>query len=111
MMIVNIHNYAGKGYTKTVELNQTPEKYLQGVQSAGYDGHDSRFCQVNAWNSGDIKESQKHYEYILGWCESAGYDFSATLNGGLNRLIAKCVGIEDTKKYTQYLNGTANFQF
>ena len=38
MMIVNIHNYAGKGYTKTVELNQTPEKYLQGVQSAGYDG-------------------------------------------------------------------------
>ena len=38
MMIVNLHNYAGKGYTKTVELNQTPEKYLQGVQSAGYDG-------------------------------------------------------------------------
>ena len=38
MMIVNIHNYAGKGYTKTVELNQTPEKYLKGVESAGYDG-------------------------------------------------------------------------
>ena len=38
MMIVNIHNYAGKGYTKTVELNQTPEKYLLGVQSAGYAG-------------------------------------------------------------------------
>ena len=38
MMIVNIHNYAGKGYTKTVELNQTPEKYLKGVQSAGYNG-------------------------------------------------------------------------
>lgn len=38
MMIVNIHNYAGKGYTKTVELNQTPEKYLLGAQSAGYDG-------------------------------------------------------------------------
>lgn len=38
MMIVNIHDYAGKGYTKTVELNQTPEKYLKGVQSAGYDG-------------------------------------------------------------------------
>jgi len=38
MMIVNIHNYAGNGYTKTVELNQTPEKYLLGVQSAGYDG-------------------------------------------------------------------------
>ena len=38
MMIVNIHNYAGQGYTKTVELNQTPEKYLLGVQSAGYDG-------------------------------------------------------------------------
>ena len=26
---------------------------------------------VNAWNSGDIKESQKHYDYILGWCETA----------------------------------------
>lgn len=38
MMIVNIHDYAGQGYTKTVELNQTPEKYLKGVQSAGYDG-------------------------------------------------------------------------
>lgn len=38
MMIINIHDYAGKGYTKTVELNQTPEKYLKGVQSAGYDG-------------------------------------------------------------------------
>ena len=38
MMIVNIHDYAGKGYTKTVELNQTPEKYLKGVQSAGYVG-------------------------------------------------------------------------
>lgn len=38
MMTVNIYNYAGKGYTKTVELNQTPEKYLQGVQSAGYGG-------------------------------------------------------------------------
>ena len=38
MMIVNIHDYAGKGYTKTVELNQTPEKYLLGIQSAGYDG-------------------------------------------------------------------------
>ena len=38
MMIVNIHNYAGKGYTKTVELNQTPEKYLKGVQSTGYAG-------------------------------------------------------------------------
>lgn len=37
-MVVNIHSYAGKGYTKTVELNQTPEKYLKGVQSAGYGG-------------------------------------------------------------------------
>lgn len=38
MMIVNIHNYAGQGYTKTVKLNVSPEKYLQGVQTAGYDG-------------------------------------------------------------------------
>ena len=30
MMVVNIHNYAGKGYTKTVELNQTPEKLYKG---------------------------------------------------------------------------------
>ena len=38
MMIVNIYNYAGKGFTKTIELNQTPEKYLLGIQSVGYDG-------------------------------------------------------------------------
>ena len=68
-------------------------------------------AMVNAWNSGDIKESQKQYEYILGWCESAGYDFSATINGGINRLMAKCVGIEDTKKYTQYISGISNFHF
>ena len=68
-------------------------------------------AMVGAWNSGDIKESQKHYEYILGWCESTGYDFSATINGGIDRLIAKCVGIEDTKKYTQYLSGVSNFHF
>ena len=36
MMIVNIYNYAGKGYTKTVELNQTPEKYLQVVQPSAH---------------------------------------------------------------------------
>ena len=68
-------------------------------------------AMVSAWNSGDIEESQKHYDYILGWCESAGYEFSATINGGINRLLAKCVGIEDTKKYTQYINGTSNFHF
>ena len=68
-------------------------------------------AMVHAWNNGDIKESQKHYDYVLGWCESAGYDFSATINGGINRLLAKCVGIEDTKKYTQYINGTSNFHF
>ena len=38
MMIVNIHNYAGKGYTKTVEINDTPEKYVERVASVGWDG-------------------------------------------------------------------------
>ena len=38
MMIVHIHNYAGKGYDKTVEINASPEKYVERVASVGYDG-------------------------------------------------------------------------
>jgi len=68
-------------------------------------------AMVDAWNRGDTKESQGHYEYILGWCESAGYDFCGTMNGGIDRLIALCVGIEDTKKYTKYLKGISNYDF
>ena len=68
-------------------------------------------AMVDAWNKGDVRASQGHYEYILGWCESAGYDFSATLNAGLDRLMAQCVGIEDTAKYTRYIKGISNFDF
>lgn len=68
-------------------------------------------AMVDAWNKGDIKSSQRQYEYIMGWCESAGYDFSATINAGLDRLISKCVGIEDTAKYTKYIKGISNFDF
>lgn len=68
-------------------------------------------AMVDAWNCGNVKDAQKNYEYVMGWCESAGYDFSATLNTGLDRLIAQCVGIEDTAKYTKYIKGISNFEF
>lgn len=60
---------------------------------------------VDCWNSGNLAECQKHYEYILGFCDSAKYDFTETLNSGLHKLMLKCVGIQDTQKYVKYING------
>ena len=60
---------------------------------------------VDAWTTGNIKESQKNYEYIMGFCESANYDFTETLNKGLSKLMQKCVGVQDTMKYVNYING------
>jgi hypothetical protein len=62
-------------------------------------------AMVNNWAIGDVKESQKNYEYIIGFCESANYDFTETLNIGLHKLMQKCVGIQDTMKYVNYING------
>ena len=62
-------------------------------------------AMVDAWASGNVKESQKNYEYIMGFCESAKYDFTETLNSGLHKLMQNCVGIQDTMKYVNYING------
>lgn len=52
MMIVHIHNYAGKGCTKTVEINASPEKYVERVASVGYDG--SLFDALEKLYKGEI---------------------------------------------------------
>lgn len=62
-------------------------------------------AMVDAWASGDIKECQNNYEFIMGFCESAKYDFNETLNQGLHKLMKNCVGIQDTMKYVNYING------
>ena len=62
-------------------------------------------AMVDAWACGNVKESQKAYEYIIGFCESANYDFTETLNAGLHKLMQKCVGVQDTMKYVNYING------
>lgn len=62
-------------------------------------------AMVDAWNCGNVKEAQKNYEYIMGFCESAKYDFNETLNSGLHKLMQNCVGIQDTMKYVNYING------
>ena len=62
-------------------------------------------AMVDAWAVGDIKEAQKNYKYIMGFCESANYDFTETLNKGLHKLMLNCVGIQDAMKYVNYING------
>lgn len=62
-------------------------------------------AMVDAWNQGDIAQSQKEYEYVMGWCESAGYDFGTTIKDGISLLQSRCVGVQDTAKYNRYLKG------
>lgn len=60
---------------------------------------------VDNWNKGDILASQKDYQYMLGYCESANIDFNNLIEGGIKYLMRQCVGIQDTAKYNNYLKG------
>ena len=58
---------------------------------------------VTLYNEGDIHRSQKCYEYLMGFCESSGIDFSHSLQDAIIILKSKCVGVLDTAKYNNYL--------
>lgn len=61
---------------------------------------------VTAYNEGDVLQSQKCYEYLLGFCESCNIDFTCSLQDAIKILKSKCVGVLDTAKYDNYTKGT-----
>lgn len=60
---------------------------------------------AKAWANGDVRQAQKDYDYIRGFCEGANLDFNNVLIGGLQFLLRQCVGTVDSAIYSGYLNG------
>jgi hypothetical protein len=60
---------------------------------------------AKAWAYGNVPQAQKDYDYIRGFCEGANLDFNNVLNGGLQYLLRRCVGIVDSAIYRGYMNG------
>lgn len=60
---------------------------------------------VTAYNEGGVLQSQKCYEYLMGFCESSGTDFTCSLQDAISILKSQCVGVLDTAIYDKYLRG------
>ena len=60
---------------------------------------------VTLYNEGDIHRSQKCYEYLMGFCESSGTDFTCSLQDAISILKSQGVGVLDTAKYNCYMRG------
>ena len=60
---------------------------------------------VTLYNEGDIHRSQKCYEYLMGFCESSGADFTCSLQDAISILKSQSVGVLDTAKYNCYMRG------
>lgn len=60
---------------------------------------------AKAWANGDVRQAQKDYDYVRGFCDGANLDFNNILVGGLQFLLRQCVGTVDTAIYNGYLNG------
>lgn len=60
---------------------------------------------AKAWANGDVRQAQKDYDYVRGFCEGANLDFNNVLIGGLQYLLRRCVGTVDSAIYSGYLNG------
>ena len=43
---------------------------------------------VDHWNKGDVESSQKDYQYMLGYCESANIDFNNLNKEFFNKFIS-----------------------
>ena len=61
---------------------------------------DKMVCQYSA---GKIADSQKSYECLLNICEVEQVNFEKTLEDGIRILKSKCVGIQDFKKYNDFI--------
>ena len=61
---------------------------------------DKMVCQHSA---GKIADSQKSYECLLNICDSYQVDFEKTLEDGIRILKSRCVGIQDFKKYNDFI--------
>ena len=62
---------------------------------------DKMVCQHSA---GKIADSQKSYECLLKICEDNQVNFEKTLEDGIRILKSKCVGIQDFKKYDDFIH-------
>lgn len=60
---------------------------------------------AKAWANGDVRQAQKDYDYVRGFCDGANLDFNNVLIGGMQCLLRQCVGILDRAVYSGYLNG------
>ena len=61
---------------------------------------DKMVCQYSA---GKIADSQKSYECLMNICEVEQVNFEKTLEDGIRILKSKCVGIQDFKKYNDFI--------
>jgi hypothetical protein len=66
-------------------------------------GHIDKIAK--AWANGDVESSRREYEYVIGFCDGAGLDFSNVLMGGVQHLLIQAVSIVDVCVYNGYLNG------
>lgn len=49
--------------------------------------------------NGKVMESQKVYEWLLGWCDGKGFDFNEIFKGAQAYLLKTAVGFQDTLAY------------
>ena len=61
---------------------------------------DKMVCQYTA---GKIADSQKSYECLLDICEDSQVNFEKTLEDGIRILKSRCIGIQDFKKYDDFI--------
>jgi len=54
---------------------------------------------MSAQYSGNIKDAQGNYEWLMGWCEAKGYDFGTMYEGALRSCQKTACGMHDTAAY------------
>jgi hypothetical protein len=54
-------------------------------------------CHAEA--AGNIRKAQGRYDYLRGYCESAGVDFVNALEGAKRYLLKRACGILDSRAY------------
>lgn len=49
--------------------------------------------------AGRIVEAQNAYQWLMGWCDVKGYDFTASFEGARRNLVATACGTHDVAAY------------